>query len=103
MDHTLLHPNLACSRCHLDPHEELFGEHCRDCHAISTWRVAGYRHPSRENGQCAKCHNPPMSHRDDAFWKRIQQRHYKRAGENIPEPASCSECHVTHDWRHLMM
>ena len=103
MDHTLLHPDLTCSRCHLEPHEGLFGEDCRACHGIETWSIEGYRHPPREERQCAECHKAPLSHRDEEFWSRIQRRHHERAGEKIPRPEECWRCHVTHDWRHLMM
>ena len=104
MDHTLLNPDLHCSTCHLDPHEQLFGEDCRACHEISTWSVAGYRHPSAERHECSRCHRAPLSHQDPEFWPRIQKGHTVSIGQKEDvKPADCWKCHVLHDWRHMKM
>lgn len=104
MDHTLLNPELLCSTCHLDPHEQLFGEDCRACHAISTWSVAGYRHPPAEQHECSRCHRVPLSHQDLEFWQRIEKRHNIRVGDiGDVKPTECRKCHVLHDWQHMRM
>lgn len=104
MDHTLLNPDLLCSICHLDPHEQLFGEDCRECHGISTWSVAGFRHPPAEKHQCSRCHRAPLSHQDPDFWQRMVTRHNVRVGKKETLSADeCWKCHVLHDWRHLKM
>jgi len=104
MDHTLLNPDLLCSTCHLDPHEQLFGEDCRACHGISTWSVAGYRHPPVDRQECNRCHRAPLSHQDLEFWQRIEKRHNIRVGDiGDLTPTECWKCHVIHDWQHLKM
>jgi hypothetical protein len=104
MDHTILHPSLACTQCHLDPHRQLFGDDCRACHGMITWRIDGYRHPKLGDRNCDKCHKPPLSHRDQGFWKQIEARHTERTGqEGGISPSDCWRCHVVHDWRHLLM
>lgn len=103
MDHTLLHPGLRCAQCHLDPHGGLMGEACRECHRISTWRIAGYRHPAPEEGDCIRCHTPPISHDGEYFAEVLLRSHgaaMEEAGISLRE---CGRCHVTHDWRHLRM
>jgi hypothetical protein len=104
MDHTLLHADLSCSDCHLDPHQGLFGRQCRQCHGMTTWNVPGYHHPSIERGNCIRCHRPPFSHADEDTFERLRERHTSRtgAGKQV-RMQDCWECHVTHDWRHLRM
>ncbi|MBR9979924.1 MAG: hypothetical protein KFF50_02750 [Desulfatitalea sp.] len=105
MDHTLLHPELTCVTCHFDPHNQLFGGDCRECHGLSSWKIAGYRHPPAERNNCHLCHRPPLSHQDQAFWRRLEQRHQIKVGDEDAEirPNDCAQCHVNHSWRHLRM
>jgi hypothetical protein len=104
MDHTLLHADLMCSDCHLDPHRGLFGQQCRQCHGLSTWTVRGFEHPPIERRNCIRCHRPPLSHSDETMFQRLRERHAARTG-NAREISmeACWECHVIHDWRHLRM
>ncbi len=104
MDHTLLHPDLQCSRCHLDPHAGLFGENCRECHGIASWTIESFQHPSRERKKCRRCHQAPRSHHDPGFKTRILQTHEQvfPGGDTIVIE-DCWRCHITQDWRHLLM
>lgn len=104
MDHTLLNPDLICSQCHFDPHSGLFGPDCRECHGITTWNIEGFQHPSKERRQCQRCHKAPQSHQAAGFKKRIMQMHEKVfPGEDAIIIKDCWRCHITHDWRHLLM
>ncbi len=104
MDHALLNENLLCTQCHLDPHEGLFGQDCRGCHGISTWRIAGFQHPSEKKRQCSRCHRPPRSHLDEGFWRRIMEEHQGKSKFRMLESRDhCWGCHITHRWSHLRM
>jgi len=104
MDHTLLDAKLECAICHLDPHGTKFGNDCRQCHGLSTWRVAGYRHPPADQRQCSRCHPAPASHRGGHYQEIILKFHLRNQPEarQVP-PEECWRCHVIHDWRHLKM
>jgi hypothetical protein len=41
MDHKLLSGDLLCTLCHFDRHDGLFGQDCRECHGIATWKIQG--------------------------------------------------------------
>jgi len=103
VDHTLFNGRLECTQCHLDKHEGLFGQYCRQCHGIHTWEVDGFRHPPRERRHCRRCHNPPFSHHDPVFWSRIVQSHSDTPGSEGVSLEECWKCHTIHKWRHLMM
>ncbi len=104
MDHTLLHQDLGCETCHLDPHDRLFGNDCRVCHTISKWKIDGFRHPSEEGGNCNKCHRAPRSHGYSEFRSMILATHPSIKSEDVEvDLRQCWRCHVTHDWRHLRM
>ncbi|MFP3983109.1 MAG: hypothetical protein ACLFV2_05400 [Desulfurivibrionaceae bacterium] len=104
MDHTLLHPDLLCSQCHFDPHGGLFGQNCRECHGITGWNIESFQHPSRERKDCRRCHKAPQSHRASGFKKRILQTHERVfPDEEAIVIKDCWRCHITHDWRHLLM
>jgi hypothetical protein len=104
MNHALLNPELLCSDCHFDPHEQLFGENCRQCHGIAIWDIPGYRHPPAERQNCEKCHRSPLSHTDQLFWRRLETRHQIKIGDDAQvKPRQCWQCHVIHSWRHLRM
>jgi hypothetical protein len=100
MDHTILHPDLLCSQCHRDPHGGLFGQECRACHSITTWRVEGFHHPSAEGRDCHRCHPLPLSHQDEEFWRVLLEKH--RVPVKDPahiRPQECWRCHQIHNWR----
>jgi len=104
MDHRLLHQDLTCARCHHDPHFGLFGQRCRQCHGIESWNIASFIHPEREQKQCARCHVAPKSHRAAEFKKHILESHERvYPGEKEIVIRECWRCHVTADWRHLLM
>jgi hypothetical protein len=98
MDHTLLNEGLLCTQCHFDRHEGLFGENCRQCHGLQTWKVQGYRHPSEDNVNCVRCHREPQSHCDERFWNLIEGKEQ----ESVPR-RDCWRCHTIRHWRHLKM
>jgi hypothetical protein len=50
---------------------------------------------------CNRCHEPPHSHLDKAFWNKIEMTHGETL-ETIP-PEDCWRCHTTRYWRHLIM
>ncbi|MBW1990441.1 MAG: hypothetical protein JRI97_12995 [Deltaproteobacteria bacterium] len=104
MQHELLNPDLLCSQCHLDPHREKFGQNCRGCHGISTFEVDNWEHPEPTARDCAKCHRPPASHQDPVFWERIVSGHFTGSEPSRQvDGQDCYVCHVTHDWRVLLM
>jgi len=104
-DHTLFSGKLQCTQCHTDIHSGLFGSKCRECHGIKTWDVVGFRHPPEDKMNCNRCHKVPYSHRDKAFWKKIEMTHdmtHDEILEDIP-PEDCWRCHTTRYWQHLIM
>lgn len=101
VDHTLFNVDLRCTQCHTDIHGGLFGIACRECHGIEAWEVPGFRHPSREDGECNRCHKPPFSHQDKNFWRKIEETHGEES-KDIP-PDDCQRCHTKDNWRHLIM
>lgn len=97
MEHTLLNEELPCSQCHFDPHKGLFGQECRECHRIRTWRIAAYRHPDPNRTECYRCHKAPESHYDERFWKIIvTDRGIESAGLK-----ACGACHTIFYWPQL--
>jgi hypothetical protein len=99
MDHRILNDQLLCTTCHFDRHEGLFGEQCRECHRIKTWKVPGYRHPVGDGTDCYRCHKGPQSHYDERFWDLIVK---DMEEESIPV-RDCWRCHTIHHWPHLKM
>ncbi|VBB45492.1 putative secreted protein [uncultured Desulfatiglans sp.] len=103
MDHTMLSGRLQCTDCHTDIHEGLFGSRCRECHAIETWDVPGYRHSPRERKNCHRCHKAPYSHHDKEFWKKIKSAHGMGSQDLSFPVLECWRCHVTTSWQNLLM
>lgn len=99
MKHTVLHEDLVCTDCHFDRHEGLFGSECRTCHAITTWKVPGYRHPEAGRKDCFKCHKAPESHYHEPFWNLI----LKDMRRKDISPEDCWNCHTIRHWRDLAM
>lgn len=87
---------LECASCHgnEDPHFELFGRDCIDCHATDTWDVAGYAHPSPRSRDCAQCHQAPPSH----YMKHFKMLSAKVARQPHAEVRECYVCHLTTSW-----
>ncbi|MFH7325786.1 hypothetical protein [Desulfurivibrio sp. C05AmB] len=104
MDHTLLSGELQCTQCHVDRHASRFGNDCRECHGISTWRIEGFRHPADDNRNCHRCHQAPRSHYYDELWENFQKTHLEwRRIETMPPREECWRCHITHRWGHRRM
>ncbi|MCF8095172.1 MAG: hypothetical protein K9J79_07380 [Desulfobacteraceae bacterium] len=104
VDHTLFNPDLLCTDCHYDAHEGKFGEDCRVCHDIDTWRIEGFRHPPAEEKNCHRCHQAPESHQEEDFWNEIIKEHEVIVDREAPPSVKeCGRCHSIHRWGHLMM
>jgi hypothetical protein len=104
MDHKLLSGDLLCTLCHFDRHDGLFGQDCRECHGIATWKIQGFRHPDPEKGNCRRCHKAPQSHYYTDFWMLVEKGHFEgKAGEKSVSPEECRQCHTTHRWSYLKM
>jgi hypothetical protein len=90
--------SLQCVACHSvsDPHAKLFGEECSSCHALDTWNVSGFRHPTMASTVCAECHRPPPSHGMMHF-SMVSQR---VAGKNA-RVEQCYACHATDSWNNI--
>ncbi|MBX9846578.1 MAG: cytochrome c family protein [Xanthobacteraceae bacterium] len=83
--------NLNCATCHSvrDPHRELFGRECAGCHETTTWRVAGFLHPSPTSRDCAQCHQAPPSH---------YMMHFEMVSKSVArqEHADVRQCYLCH-------
>lgn len=90
---------LDCNGCHSnrEPHRTLFGHDCQDCHNVSAWRVAGYRHPSPRSQECVQCHQPPPSHTMMHF-EMVSQT---VAGQHHARVEQCYLCHQTDAWNDI--
>jgi hypothetical protein len=84
---------LDCAGCHSngDPHRELFGRECASCHATTSWRVAGFRHPSPTSKDCAQCHQAPPSH----YTEHFAMMDKGLTGHRQAEVSQCFLCHRT--------
>lgn len=82
---------LACSNCHSnrDPHRTLLGSDCAGCHETTTWRVAGFLHPSPTSRDCSQCHQAPPSH---------YMEHFEMVSKSVArqEHANVNECYLCH-------
>jgi hypothetical protein len=90
---------LNCAGCHdrRDPHVKRFGSDCAQCHALESWTVSGYQHPSAESRQCVQCHAPPPSH----FMEHFSMISQKIAGKEHARLDECFECHNTTSWNDI--
>jgi hypothetical protein len=75
----------------------LFGRECADCHSTSTWKIAGYKHPSPRSQDCAQCHQPPPSHSMMHFSMVSMQG----AGQMHARVEQCYLCHQTDSWNDI--
>lgn len=87
---------LDCGSCHSnqDPHFQLFGSDCADCHATATWDVSGFRHPTPRSRDCAQCHQAPPSH----YMEHFHMLSAKVARQPHAEVRECYRCHLTTSW-----
>jgi hypothetical protein len=90
---------LNCAGCHdrRDPHVKRFGSDCGQCHALESWAVSGYQHPSAESKQCVQCHVAPPSH----FMEHFSMISQKVAGKEHARVDECFECHNTTSWNDI--
>ncbi len=91
---------LNCAGCHDrgDPHSKRFGSDCAQCHALSSWVVPGYQHPTSRTKECVQCHQAPPSHSMGHF-SMISQ---KIAGKEHANVDQCFECHNTTGWNDII-
>ncbi len=91
--------SLDCAGCHdrRDPHFKRFGVDCAQCHALESWRIVGYRHPSPRSKECVQCHLAPPSHFMGHFAMVSQERAGKTASVE-----QCFECHHTTSWNDIV-
>jgi hypothetical protein len=75
----------------------LFGRECADCHSTSTWKIAGYKHPSPRSQDCAQCHQPPPSHSMMHFSMVSMQV----AGQMHARVEQCYLCHQPDAWNDI--
>ena len=84
---------LDCASCHSnrEPHRELFGRSCADCHGLVSWKIAGFLHPSPTSRDCAQCHQAPPSHYMGHFIMMDQTI----TGQEHASVEQCFLCHRT--------
>ena len=91
---------LNCAGCHdrQDPHLKRFGSDCAQCHALESWIISGYQHPSARSKECVQCHQPPPSH----FMGHFSMVSQKFAGKETARVDECFECHNTTSWNDIV-
>ena len=90
---------LKCATCHSieDKHVGLFGQECSACHAVSSWKIPGYRHPPESSLDCAQCHQAPPSHYMEHF-EMVSERVARVEHANVKQ---CYLCHQTTVWNDI--
>lgn len=90
---------LNCASCHSneDPHQQLFGRECAECHATSTWQIASFLHPSAESRDCAQCHQAPPSH----YMGHFHMVSKMVAGQMHARVDQCYLCHKTNSFNDI--
>lgn len=91
--------NLDCAGCHSNraPHRDLFGRDCAGCHETTTWRIAGFLHPSPLSKDCAQCHQAPPSH----YMMHFKMVSMKIAGKEHAQVNQCFLCHKTDSFNNI--
>ena len=108
LDETSAREALNCIGCHAtkDRHLGFFGQDCAQCHATTSWRIAGFQHPGPSNLECAQCHQAPPSH----YMMHFQMISKKIAGQEDDRVAGCCgavnvsqcyRCHQTTSWNDI--
>jgi hypothetical protein len=99
---------LNCVGCHAtkDRHLNFFGKDCAQCHGLTKWTIADFRHPSPRSTDCAQCHQAPPSHymmHFDMISKKIAgQEDAKVAGCcGAAQANQCYRCHQTTSWNDI--
>lgn len=75
----------------------LFGRACADCHVTTSWKIAGYRHPSPRSTDCDQCHQAPPSH----FMGHFEMISKPVAGQMQARVDQCHLCHQTDAWNDI--
>lgn len=90
---------LNCASCHSfrDKHLGLFGQQCADCHAVETWKIAGYLHPSAKSQECNQCHQAPPSH----YMMHFEMMDKGITGQTNARVEQCYACHLTSSFNEL--
>jgi hypothetical protein len=108
LDESSAREALKCDGCHLtkDRHLGLFGKDCAQCHATTSWRVAGFQHPSPRSTDCAQCHQAPGSHymmHFDMISKKIAGQEDAQVAEccGPAQVNQCYRCHQTTSWNDI--
>lgn len=91
---------LNCATCHSndDPHFQLFGQDCAQCHATDKWTIAEFRHPSPNSMDCAQCHQAPPSH----YMMHFKMISARVAGRPHARVDQCFQCHQTTSWNDIL-
>ncbi|MDA9410019.1 class III cytochrome C family protein [Bradyrhizobium sp. CCBAU 45384] len=84
---------LDCANCHSNrqPHRELFGRQCSNCHGLAFWTIVGFLHPSPTSKDCAQCHQAPPSH----YMGHFAMMDRVIAGQEHASVDQCFLCHRT--------
>jgi len=120
------HKNLICRDCHKegkkfreaanecygchekdDPHKELLGKECSDCHTEENWLKTQFDHDKtdfplkgkHEDVSCTSCHPNNVSKKISAqcvTCHRINDVHGGRYGKK------CADCHVAKGWKKIV-
>ncbi len=101
---------LNCVGCHAtkDRHLGFFGKDCAQCHGMTKWTIAEFRHPSPRSTDCAQCHQAPPSHymmHFDMISKKITgQEDAQVAGccGGSVQVNQCYRCHQTTVWNDII-
>ena len=90
---------LDCHSCHSfrDPHRGLFGRECAECHQTSSWKTAGFVHPSPRSKDCAQCHQAPPSH----YMMHFNMISMMAAGQMHAKVEQCYMCHQSDSWNDI--
>jgi len=100
LDANTARASLNCAGCHdrRDPHIKRFGSDCAQCHALDSWSVVDYQHPSSRSKECVQCHQAPPSH----FMEHFSMVSRKFAGKEHARVDQCFECHNTTSWNDIV-
>ncbi len=108
LDDSSARESLNCAGCHAtkDRHLGLMSKDCAQCHTLTKWTVAEFRHPSPRSTNCAQCHQAPPSHymmHFDMISKKIarQEDVQVTACCGAAQVNQCYRCHQTTSWNDI--
>ena len=90
---------LDCQSCHAtrDKHQGLFGSDCASCHATTSWKIAGFLHPSPKSTSCSECHKAPPSH----YMMHFEMMDRTISGQRGARVEQCFMCHQTDSFNNI--